>query len=184
MQTNNFISSEHDSLFKENIGKLLSDIGEDIIIYERAGSVTTCTWCIRNPITGRSSGKPQVGKDWTTHPNYSVPTVCPECNNLGSTTSNTQTTINNVIVEDVSGMQIERGKYGFFPAGTKKLTGVLSDVLSDSSDTTSPTKFQIAKKIVVQGKDHRLLSLQRTGIKDRYLYVALIQRADVMDLPT
>jgi len=181
-QTDNFIKEKHDALFKKDIDKLLSDIGRTITIYERATG-TGCLWCNFSEITQSSDGTAADGYDWTTHPNYSDTggLRCPQCNGLGKTDLVTTTDVNNVLIEDVSGEQMERGKAFYFPAGTKRITGKLSDVLSDSTDTNSDTKFEVAAKIVIDDGDFRFKKLDRMGIKDLYLYVALVEATDIID---
>lgn len=180
--SNYFVKDKHNALFKTDIDKLMSDIGRTIVIHERTTGID-CAWCVWSDITQSSTGVAATGYDWTTHPNY-VNTGglrCPNCNNKGKTDLVTTTNVNNVIIEDVSGEQMVRGKAFYFPEGTKRITGKLSDVLSDSTDTESATKFETAAKIVIDGRDFRLKSLDRMGIKDIYLYVALVEATDIID---
>jgi hypothetical protein len=143
-------------------------------------------WCNWSDITQSSDGTAADGYDWADHDDYSDTggLRCPECNGKGKTDLVTTTDVTNVIIEDVSGEQMERGKAFYFPAGTKRITGKLADVLSDSTDTESDTKFETAAKIVIDGRDFRLRSLDRMGIKDIYLYVALVEATDIIDSTT
>ena len=182
MPTNYFVKDKHNTLFKTDIDKLMSDIGRTITIHERTTGVD-CAWCNFSEITQSSDGTAADGYDWTTHPNY-VNTGglrCPQCGGKGKTDLVTTTNVSNVIIEDVSGEQIVRGKMFYFPEGTKRITGKLADVLSDSTDTESATKFETAAKIVIDNRDFRLKSLDRMGIKDLYLYVAIVEATDIID---
>lgn len=177
-----FIKTSHDTLFQKHINTLLDDIGRSITVYSKNASKVDCPWCIYDPMTGRSSGQASPGKDWTTHPDYDgIGLVCPECKGVGYISINTTTTVPNVIIQDISGEQIVRGKYAYFKNGTKKLYGKLESILSDSSDKDSATIFDNANKIVIDSDDYRVVSLNRLGIKTRYLFEAIVERMDIIE---
>jgi hypothetical protein len=174
-----FVSDSHNTLFKNKIDILREDLGRDITIVEESNS-TECSWCYYDDRTDRSSGKQK--QDWTTHPNYdNVGLRCPHCKGLGRIPVNSSTTVEDVIIEDLSGLQMERGKYGFFPSGTKKLIGKLTDVLVNSEDVDSDDLLSTADKILIDGVDYRLVSINRLGLKDLYLFEAIVQRTDLIE---
>jgi len=154
----------------------MQDLGRTVTVYNRTVGIE-CTWCYTDNKTGRSSGVAKPGKVWSTHSAYdNVGLTCPECKGKGFLNTSTNTSVTNVIIEDVSGVQIDRGKYAFFKAGTKKLTGKLSLILKTPTDTNSEDIFQYADKIVIDNEDYRLVSMNRTGIKDKYLFEAIVER--------
>lgn len=181
-QTTNFVKDKHNTLFKTLIDKLRSDIGYTITVHNRATG-TDCAWCESDPMTGKSLGIPSAGYTWSDHDDYAGETVCPNCWGEGSTGVSSTTDVNNVIVEDISGMIYDRDKGFAFPMGTKKITGKLTDILSDSADVNSKTIFEAARKVVIEGEDFRVKSVNRIGIKDRYLFEAIMERTDVVDVP-
>jgi len=175
------IKTKHNSLFQNLISLLMQDLGRTITVYNRATGID-CTYCKRDFKTGRSSGIPEIGKVWSTHTNYDgVGLTCPECSGKGILNTTTTTSVTNVIIEDISGLQIEHGKYAFFKIGTKKLTGKLSLILKTSTDENSEDIIQYADKIVIDGDDYRLVNMNRTGIKDRYLFEAIVERINLIE---
>jgi len=178
-----FIKTRHDTIFQKHLTTLMSDIGRSVSVYLDSGSPPECSWCYYDSKTGRSSGRPKAGKVWSTHANYKTSLTCPECNGVGKLNTMYVQTVNNVIIQDVSGEQIERGKSSYFKNGTKRIIGHLEDILTvsgTSPDWDSETIFQRANKLVIDGQDVRLVSLNRIGLKTRYLFDALVENMDVI----
>jgi len=293
----NFITDRHNNLFKEKIDILRSDLAKDPVYVYLDETSIYCEWCYYDESTGRSSGKAK--KDWSTHPVYDgIDLVCPSCNGVGRIVIDTIIEIPDVIIEDVSGIEMERGTYGVFPMGTLSLIGKYANLFSEDQSnnyytlvrdgnirylylnstyngytlrstpltgaveteayeiinlvtggvslyiylnstynglafsTTFPTwavstpsvktyltlirdnnvrklavnttntgvsvksfesrteyftvdplknYFYIAKKIVIDGMDYRLLSFSKLGLKDWYLFEAIVQRTDLIE---
>lgn len=178
------VKNSHNVLFKTLTDNLRSDIGRSIIIETRSTTID-CPWCDFDQATGRSSGIPSAGKDWSTHPNYvnsGSGLRCPNCSGKGVINLATQTTINNVLIFDEQrGIQFIHGKLGIIPEGTKRLIGKLADTLLDTSDINGKTYFHNATKIIVDGDDYRVKSIKKFGLKDLYLFDVTIQRSEIME---
>lgn len=169
------IKDRHNELFQSKVDELRQDVGRDIIIHLRSTPID-CPWCKYDQVTGKSSGIPEDGKDWTTHFNYNGSLIrCPNCLGKGTINENTEITIEDVIIDDKSGMSYNtKGKLGILPEGTKSLIGKLSDVLVDSSDINSKTLFSKALKVVVDGEDYIVGPVKRFGLKGNYLFEAVV----------
>ncbi len=174
-----YVSNKLNNIFKDNIATLFNDIGRTVYVYNRA-SGTDCEWCIYDNKTGRSSGIAQSGKVWSTHPNYVSDLICPNCNGVGKLETTTITEVPEVIIEDIGGFQTERGQAFLFPRGSKRIIGKLSYILKDQSDLNSEDIFQEAVKIIIDGSIHRLIELNRLGIKDLYIFDAIVQRTNII----
>ena len=178
-----FINERQNQIFKDNIAILLGDMGRSIIVY-RKQTGTDCPYCIYDNLTKRSSGKPASGYVWTAHPNYKgTMLVCPECSGRGLTDLTTQTTVSDCIIQDISGEQIEYGKYGYFKPGTKRIYCKLESILTDSSNLNSDTILEPkgTLKILIDGNDYRLVTLNRLGLTSLYLAELLVEAMDVME---
>lgn len=168
------IKDSHNTLFHELFDELSTDIGHSITVYSKATGIE-CTYCFYDVKTGRSSGKQKIA--WNTHPNYdNVGLICPNCYGKGRTSTETVTTVNNVIIEDISGVQMKQGKFAWFNDGTRKLMGKLANILTVPSDLNSFTIFDTATRIVIYGEEHRLVRLNRLGLKENYVYEAIVEK--------
>ena len=175
------IPDRTDTLFKEKIDILRNDLGRTVTVYSRATG-TACSWCYLDSRTNKSSGVSKPGMVWSTHSNSDgINLVCPECSGLYYLNATTTTTISGVIIEDISGQKFESGKAYFFKAGTKKLIGKLSDILSDSTDADSKSILETAVKILIDGEDHRIVSSNKLGLKTRYLFEAIVEKVDLSE---
>lgn len=173
------VKDSHIRLFKKLTSQLVEDMGVQITVYTRLAGVD-CTYCYYDAKTGRSSGKQKL--DWTTHPNYNGTTLrCPSCLGKGKIDATTEHILEHVVVEDVSGVQIERGKFAYFSAGTKKLLGELSVIQEDTTDYNSETILERANKIVIYGEEYRLVTLNKLGLQDRHLFEAVVQKTNLME---
>jgi len=176
-----FIKESHDVLFQKHIQTLLDDIGRPIYVYKKNPDKISCTWCIQDPSSKKSSGKPAAGKVWNTHANYTSNFVCPECKGVFYLNANTVVTITKVIIQDISGEQYDKGKAFYFKPGTKRLYGKLSEILATPTDLNSECVLSDAIKIVIDNVDHKLVSINQLGIKDKYLFEAIVERMDVLE---
>lgn len=102
--------------------------------------------------------------------------IVSNCHGKGKISTETVTTVNNVIIEDMSGVQMKQGKFAWFNDGTRKLMGKLIDILTIPSDSTSSTIFDNATRIVIYGEEHRLVRMNRLGLKDLYVYEAIVEK--------
>jgi hypothetical protein len=176
------VKDSHKRLFKLLTSQLVHDLGTTIQVYTRQTGVY-CTYCYFDSKTGRSSGKEKI--PWNTHPNYDgIGVRCPECFGDGILNTELLTTVNNVVIEDVSGVQMERGKFAYFSAGTKKVLGELSGIQENTSDYDSETILERAHKIVIYGEDYRLVTLNKLGLQDRHLFEAVVQKTDLLAATT
>ena len=169
-------------MFKNKIDELRIDIGRDIEIWTKTDP-EDCLWCIQDEMSGKSTGIPESGKTWSTHPNYYGSDVrCPNCDNEGVINLPIINTIENVIIDDSDGGLVYiHGKLGIIPDGSKSLIGKLEDVLLDPDDENSRTLFADAIKIIVDGEDYRATVVKRFGLKGNYLFQASIEHTDAVD---
>jgi len=203
MSTNYFVKTAHNVLFNSLIGQINSDIGRSIDIYSRTTKVD-CPYCQIDAATDRSTGVsmedigPSIGKygtalygtkkygldrTWSLHDNYTTELTCPECNNLGYINVPSMTTVDNVRISDLPGEAMERTKIGYFLSGQKRISGELSDILSDTSDINSDNILATAIKIVIDSNEYRLKSLRKFGLKAPYFFEAIVERTSTLDLP-
>jgi len=175
------VKERHNTLFKSLTSELITDLGRTIYIHLRT-STEECTWCYFDAITKASSGIAQTGKVWSTHPRYYGSNIrCPECDGRGLLNQPDIRTIDKVVVEDLSGERWEAGKFFSFKNGTKRLIGKLSDVLNDATDTNSGSIFYNCIKIIIDGDNHRFMSIDEAGLKDKHLFIAIVERTDKID---
>ena len=174
------IKTRHNNLFKSKIDELREDIGRSIIA-RLPGEIIDCTFCIWDDSTKRSSGIPQSGVDWTTHPDYKgTMIICPNCRGRGRIDSPIEITISDVIIEDKSGIVYIKGKLGLLPEGTKLLIGKLQDILVDPDDTNSDMILNQAISIVIDDQDYKIISTKKFGLKDQYLFESLVSLSNVL----
>lgn len=141
---------------------------------------TDCPWCKWNSVTGSGSGIPEEGKDWTSHPNYKSPLICPNCLNRGRIeTANTSTIT--CMVEDKNDYKIVEGKLGKVDDGIKLMIGDYSDIQAGTS--FKDNLLYTTTKIVVGGIDYVLKSVKPYELLDIFGFEAEIQRRDKIDLP-
>jgi hypothetical protein len=173
------IKTKHQTLFETLTTTLLTDLGHTVILHLLDEDVD-CTWCILDTASNRSSGVPETGKTWADHINYQNNDLrCPECGGRGYIPVWTKTTLTKTVIEDMSGMQFIKGKAGYYPAGTKKITGLLSDVISGDNNL-----LEEAKKVEIEGNDYRLVSFERVGIKENFIFFAIVERTDLIERET
>jgi hypothetical protein len=173
------VKTKHQTLFETLTQQLLTDLGHTVVLHLQDEAVD-CTWCVLDPATNRSSGVPESGKTWSDHLNYQNNDLrCPECYGRGNIIVWSEITLTKTVTEDMSGLQFVKGKAGYFPIGTKKITGLLSDVISGSRNY-----MEEAKKIVIDGEDYRLTSFEKVGIKSNFLFFAIVERTDLIERET
>lgn len=169
------IKDKHNDLFKKKVDQLRADIGRDIYVY-KTGASQRCSWCVFDEMSGKSSGIPETGVDWTAHLNYKTDLVCPNCNGEGIVSPYEKTTVKDVIIDDKSGIEFFGKSVVTYPKGTKSLIGKLEDILTDVDDVDSVTILEQSDKIVVDGQDYILKNLSKIGLKDLYLFEAEVRR--------
>jgi hypothetical protein len=173
------IKDKHQTLFENLTTTLLTDMGHTVILH-RLNSDTDCTWCDLDAASRKSSGIPSTGKVWSTHINYQGNNLrCPECYGRGYVPAWSDTTLTKTVVEDMSGMQFVKGKAAYYPTGTKKVTGLLSDVISGTHN-----HVEEAKTIEIGGDDYTLVSFEKVGIKENFLFFAIVERTDLIERET
>jgi len=171
------IKQKHQKLFEKKVLDLLTDLGDVVIIYLQQIK-TVCAWCELDSATDRSSGIPKTGVDWETHANYKGNTLrCPECFGVGYTITWDTITLSKTHIEDISGETYVKGKVAYFPAGTKRVTGLISDV-----EVGGNNYLEIAKKLVIGGNDYKLYSYEKLGIKSDYIFRAIVERTNIIEV--
>ena len=81
--------------------ELRLDLGRQVIVHEKA-TLIDCSWCLYSPHHGRSFYQEAAGKVWSTHPNYAgTDRICPNCSGKGSIETDTITTIDKVILDEI-----------------------------------------------------------------------------------
>lgn len=173
------IKNKHQTLFETLTTSLLTDLGHTVVLH-LLDEDADCTWCILDTASRRSSGVPESGKTWADHISYQGNSLrCPECGGRGYIPVWTLVTLTKTVIEDMSGMRFVKGKVGYYPAGTKKITGLLSNVISGNNNY-----LEEAKKIVIGGNDFTLVSFEEVGIKENFLFFAVVERTDMLERET
>ncbi len=175
------IKDRHDSLFKSITAELLVDLGGKIsVTIKRENTSVDCSYCEFDTPTGRSSGRPTPGKVWADHADFSSSLRCPECFGRGRVVTYTETILTSNHIEDISGQKFTKGKLGYFPAGTKRLTGLISDV-----EIGGENYLETAVKITIGTEDYALVSggggYERLGIKTEHLFRAILERTEIIE---
>jgi len=171
------IKQKHQTLFEQLTTTLLEDLGGVVVI--RLGATSTdCLWCEYDTYTGQSSGRPSSGYDWTTHDDYTNSLRCPNCGNAGVIKTYTTVTLSKTHIEDISGIKYVGGKAGYFPAGTKRIIGLISEV-----EVGGINYLETANKITIGTEDYSLLpgNYERLGIKDDHLFRAIVERTEFLE---
>ncbi len=106
--------------------------------------------------------------------------IVKNCYGRGDVITYTETTLTSNHIEDISGQKFTKGKLGYFPAGTKRLTGLISDVEVDGENY-----LETAVKITIGTEDYALVSggggYERLGIKTDHLFRAILERTEIIE---
>lgn len=137
------IKQKHQQVVEEKVGELIVDLGKAMKVHLRS-ELVDCPWCIFSHELQKSTGKPQPGKDWSTHPNYpkmGTNLICPNCLGKGRIDENEIILVENVIVSEIKGMTLVNGKPAIMPTGSIKVTGNIADVDSNKVVTYANNEY-------------------------------------------
>ena len=170
------VKDKHNTLFKSLTTELLTDLGGEVTIYLE-NDFFDCEWCIWDSRTKRSTGRPSSGFTWSSHPNYLNTLTCPNCRGVGKIRTYSTVTITKSQIEDISGERYVKGKLAYFPEGTKRIIGLISDV-----EVGEDNYLEKAKKITIDDEDYTLFAYERLGIKDNHLFRAIVERTEIIEM--
>lgn len=173
------VTERHINIYKTAITALRQSIGRIAKIYLEP-TTEDCDWCIYDPVSKTSTGMPQTGFVWDTHPNYTSginDVICPNCSGKG--TIDTQT-VKEVMAtrKDLDYNDSDDAKGIKFKPGTLRLSCDLYDVLVDTSDPTGDTWFQRATKVEYDGDTYEVVNYSKSGLRDLYTFRVILERTN------